>query len=141
MPTSRPNDAVYSRTGDLFRGPQYHCFSSRGLEMKRLIAAASLSALFLTGSACAQSTTAAGRLPSPGSVVLIDSTGKVAARPLNHTLMLVAVKNGVVAAASIRSLYDADGHAASAFATWNAGGSVLFTSSDCTSGPHVYASQ
>ena len=109
--------------------------------MKTWIAAAGLTALFATGHAGAQSTTGTARLPSSGAVVLIDSTGKVAARPLNETLMLVTIKNGVVAPASIRSIYDADGQAASALATWNAGGSVLFTSSDCTSGAHVYASQ
>ncbi|HEY4137103.1 MAG TPA: hypothetical protein VGN65_01515, partial [Casimicrobiaceae bacterium] len=43
---------------------------------------------------------------------LLDSTGKVAARPLNDTMMLVAVTPGVVAPALIRPIYDADGHAA-----------------------------
>jgi hypothetical protein len=45
-----------------------------------------------------------------------------------------------VAPASIRPIYDADGHAASALATWQTGGSVLFTSSDCTTGAHVHGS-
>jgi len=109
--------------------------------MKAWIVTTILAAFFASGVVRAQSTTATSRPPTvAGTVVLMDSTGKVAARPLNETLMLVTV-NGVVAPASIRSIHDAEGHAASAFATWNAGGSVLFTSSDCTSGAHVYASQ
>jgi hypothetical protein len=69
---------------------------------------------------------------------LLDSTGKVAARPFNDTMMLVAVTPGVVAPALIRPIYDADGHAASGLATWGSGGSVLFTSVDCTSGAHIF---
>jgi hypothetical protein len=72
------------------------------------------------------------------SIALLDAKGKVAARPFNDTLMLVAVTPGVVAPASIRPIYDADGHAASGLATWAGGGSVLFTSIDCTSGAHVF---
>ena len=74
-------------------------------------------------------------------IVLLDSTGKVAARPLNETLMLVTVSNGIAAPASIRPIYGPDGRPASARATWQSGGSVLFTSSDCTAGAHVYGSQ
>ena len=75
------------------------------------------------------------------AVVLLDSTGNVAARPLNETLMLVTVGNGIAAPASIRPIYGPDGRPASARATWQSGGSVLFTSSDCTLGAHVYGSQ
>jgi hypothetical protein len=54
--------------------------------------------------------------------------------------MLVTVSGGVVAPAIIRPIYDPDGRTASGLATWQAGGSVLFTSSDCTVGAHVYSS-
>jgi len=78
-------------------------------------------------------------LPASSSgIVLVDSTGKVVARPLNDTVMLIALGSGVAAPASIRAIYDADGKTASGLATWQSGGSVLFTSSDCTTGPHVY---
>ena len=82
---------------------------------------------------------AAGAPPPPASpIVLVDSTGKAAARPLTDTLMLVAVTGGGVSApASIRPIYDADGRTASGLATWQSGGSVLFTSFDCTTGAHV----
>lgn len=74
-------------------------------------------------------------------VVLLDATGKLAGRPLNESLMLITVSNGIVAPAAIRPIYDPDGRPASAWATWQAGGSVLFTSPDCTAGAHVYGSQ
>jgi hypothetical protein len=77
---------------------------------------------------------------APGNpIALVDSNGNVAARPLNETLMLVALGGGVVAPAVIRPIYDADGRAASALATWHSGGSVLFTSADCTTGAHLYS--
>jgi len=77
---------------------------------------------------------------TPGSpVALVDSNGKVAARPLNETIMLVALGSGVVAPAQIRAMYGPDGRAASGLATWHSGGSVLFTSADCTTGAHVYS--
>jgi hypothetical protein len=77
---------------------------------------------------------------SPGPIVLVDSTGKTAARPLNETIVLVTISSGVAAPASIRPIYDSDGRTASGLATWQAGGSVLFTSSDCTGDAHVYGS-
>jgi len=73
------------------------------------------------------------------SATLVDATGKVAARPFNDTMMLVAVSPGVVAPAHIRPVYDAEGRAASGLATWASGGSVLFTSPDCTSGAHIFS--
>jgi hypothetical protein len=85
--------------------------------------------------------TANGVAGAQGAIVLLDSTGKVAARPLNETLVLVTVANGMAAPASIRPIYGPDGRPASAWATWQSGGSVLFTSSDCTTGAHVYGSQ
>ena len=54
--------------------------------------------------------------------------------------MLVTISSGVAAPALIRPIYDSDGRTASGLATWQAGGSVLFTSSDCTAGAHVYGS-
>lgn len=88
---------------------------------------------------------AQGTLASPSSaprnaIALMDSAGNVAARPLNESLMLVALGSGVVAPASIRPIYGADGRADSGLATWHSGGSVLFTSIDCTLGAHVYSS-
>src|ERR1700752_1367289 len=91
------------------------------------------------GAACAQDVAGAGSSPPPTSIVLVDSTGKAAARPLNDTLMLITVRSGVAAPASIRPIYDAEGRTASGLAIWQSGGSVLFTSSDCTTGAHVYS--
>ena len=81
-----------------------------------------------------------GLSPRPDPIVLVDSTGKIVARPLNETIVLVTIDGGGAAPALIRPIYGADGRAASGLATWQAGGSVLFTSSDCTAGAHVYAS-
>jgi len=79
--------------------------------------------------------------PSLSPVFLVDSTGKVAAKPLNESIMLVAISGGGGAApASIRPIYGPDGRTASGLATWQAGGSVLFTSADCTAGANVYTS-
>jgi hypothetical protein len=93
--------------------------------MKRLAAA-----IFIAAGATAS--------PPAGPVVLVDATSKVAARPLNDTVMLVTV-DGISAPASIRPIYDADGRAASGTATWQSGGSVLFTSFDCSTGAHVFS--
>ena len=88
------------------------------------------------GDAHAQGTPVA---KSAASIALVDSSGKVAARPLNETIMLVTLGGGVVAPAQIRAIYGPDGRAASGLATWHSGGSVLFTSADCTTGAHVYS--
>jgi hypothetical protein len=78
---------------------------------------------------------------TPGNpVALVDSNGNVAARPLGETVVLVAVGSRVVAPAAISPIYDAEGRAGSGLATWRSGGSVLFTSADCTMGAHVYSS-
>jgi hypothetical protein len=103
----------------------------------RVIAVSIALALVANGASRAQD--AAGSLPPPNPIVLVDSTGKVVARPLNETIVLVAIGNDVAAPALIRSVYDADGRTASSWATWQAGGSVLFTSPGCTDGPHVYS--
>jgi len=92
-------------------------------------------ALTANGLAAAQ-----GSFPSPKPVMLMDSSGSIAGKPLDETIMLVTVASGVVAPALIRPIYDPDGHTASGLATWQAGGSVLFTSPDCTAGAHVYGS-
>lgn len=80
---------------------------------------------------------AASALANP--IMLVDSTGKAAARALNETIMLITVRNGVVAPALIRPIYDTDGRTASGLATWQSSGSVLFTSFDCTTGAYVYS--
>jgi len=96
-------------------------------------------AVSANGVASAQSTDAAGLSPSLSPVVLMGSTGRAAAKPLNETLVLVTITGGVVAPASIRPIYGADGRTASGMATWQSGGSVLYTSADCTTGAHVYS--
>jgi len=73
-------------------------------------------------------------------IVLVDSTGKAVARPLNESLVLVTVSVGVTAPALIQPIYGPDGREESALATWRAGGSALFTSPDCTAGAHVFVS-
>jgi hypothetical protein len=78
-------------------------------------------------------------VPLGAAVVLVDSTGKTVARPLNETLVLVAA-GSITAPASIRSIYGADERPASGAATWQSGGSVLFTSPDCSTGAHVFSS-
>ena len=98
-----------------------------------LLAVAVAVALGATVPACAQS---AGAFLH--TIVLVDSTGNVAARPLDDTTMLITVSPGVVAPAFIRPIYDADERTASGMATWASGGSVLFTSADCSTGAHVH---
>ena len=73
------------------------------------------------------------------AVVLIDSTGKTAARAVSDNVMLVTVHPDVVAPALIRAIHGSDGRAASGWAAWQAGGSVLFSSPDCTMGAHLYS--
>jgi hypothetical protein len=109
--------------------------------MTAWIVAASL-AVTLTANvvASAQSTRAAGSSAGSNPIVLVDSTGKVVARPLNETIMLITISTGIAAPALIRPIHDSDGRTVSALATWQAGGSVLFTSPDCTAGAHVYSS-
>lgn len=76
---------------------------------------------------------------SAAPIVLRDATGAIAGRALEGTLVLVKVDpGGVVAPAFIRPLYDTDGRTASGIATWAGGGSVLFTSADCTRGAHIH---
>jgi hypothetical protein len=100
-----------------------------------------LIALALTIALAAGAPAFAQKSPPAGPVVLVDSTGKVAARPLNDTLMLVAIDAiGTSAPAFISPIYDADGRTASGMATWRSGGSVLFTSPDCSTGAHVFSS-
>jgi hypothetical protein len=93
-------------------------------------------ALTVTGSAAAYAQAPAS-LGAP--IVLVDSTGRAAGRPLNETLVLVAV-GGVTAPAAIRPVYGPDEKTASGSATWQSGGSVLFTSPDCSTGAHVFSS-
>jgi hypothetical protein len=93
-----------------------------------------------SGLANAQQASSNGKSTPSAPIVLLDSTGKVAARALNDTMMVVTVHPAVVAPAFIHPIYDADGHAASGLAMWASDGSVLFTSADCTSGAHVFSS-
>lgn len=104
------------------------------------IAAASIAVgIAAHGAACAQDAAAFGSSSQPNAIVLMDSTGKVAARPLNDTIMLITVSSGITAPALIGPIYEADGRMASGLATWQAGGSVLFTSSDCTAAGYIYS--
>lgn len=84
-------------------------------------------------------TSIAGAQPLP-SIALVDSTGKVAARALSETQVVVTDPvSRVVAPATIGAIQGDDGRTASGLATWAAGGSVLYTSSDCSTGAHIYS--
>ena len=96
-------------------------------------------AVAASGAAFAQESSAAGSVLPPTSIVLIDSTGKIAAKALNETIMLVTLDNGVVAPALVRPAYDAGGRAVSGLAMWQSGGSVLYASSDCSLDAYVYS--
>ena len=97
--------------------------------------------LCLVGFAAAAASSAAhGQSGAPAPVVLVDSTGKIAARALTDTVVLVTDKSsGIVAPALIGSIYGPDGRTASGLAIWQSGGSVLYTSADCTAGAHVHS--
>ena len=73
------------------------------------------------------------------AISIIDSTGSVAARWLSDTAVLVNLTAEVVAPALIRPILGADGRAASGQATWQAGGSVLFESGDCSTGAYIHS--
>ena len=82
-----------------------------------------------------------GASQGTASVVLVDSTGRIAARSFAEGVVLVTdPASRVVAPASIRAIRGDDGRAASGLATWQSGGGVLFTSPDCSTGAHVYSS-
>ena len=103
-----------------------------------LLAIVALAALGASGAASAQGRTAT----VPGGIALWDSTGKVAGRLFGDAVVLVTdPASGVVAPASIRPVYGDDQRTASGWATWQSGGSVLFTSPDCTTGAHVFSTQ
>ncbi len=105
--------------------------------MKTFSFAVAIAIIGASWAACAQTT--GGETTPQTSIVLMDSTGKVTARPLSDTLMLITISPlGAVAPAFIRAIYDADERTASGLATWASGGSVLFTSNDCTTGAHIH---
>jgi hypothetical protein len=104
------------------------------------IIVASVSVVVAADGAAAQLAAGAGSSPPPNAIVVVDSAGKSAARRLNETVMLITISRGVAAPALIHPIYDGDGRTASGLATWQSGGSVLFTSSDCTAGAYVYSS-
>jgi len=105
------------------------------------VAVALLLGIARSATAYAQPGVDGGVIASRTPVVLVDSTGKFAGRPLNDNIMLVAFNGGdVEAPAFIRPIYDDTGREASGMATWQAGGSVLFTSPDCTTGGYVHSS-
>ena len=105
---------------------------------KRITAAIALCLAASAGKLVALGVPGATSSSGGGSAALVDSSGNVAARPLNESIMLVTLPDGVVAPAQIRPIYGTDGRTASGLATWNSGGSVLFTSADCTTGAHVH---
>ncbi len=90
--------------------------------------------VLLAGMAIATACAATGFAPDgasqgPASVVLVDSTGKIAARSFAEGVVLVTdPASRVVAPASIRGIQGDDGRAVSGLATWQSGGGVLFTS-------------
>ena len=75
---------------------------------------------------------------SSRATALYDATGKIAASPFGENLVLVTVATEVTAPAFIRPIVAADARAASGLAAWQSGGSVLYTSGDCTDGAYVY---
>jgi hypothetical protein len=79
--------------------------------------------------------------PQPTSpVALVDSTGKIAARPLTDSMMLLTINtSGVAAPAFIRPIYNEAARPASGLATWQSAGSVLFTSADCSTGGYIFS--
>ena len=87
---------------------------------------------FLAAAVAAEAQTA-----SAPSIALVDSRGTIVGRPLSETIAFVAVRDGLVAPAAIRPIYDADARTASGLATWASGGSVLYTSSDCSTGAYI----
>ena len=62
---------------------------------------------------CGSERSRRGIVSTPNPIVLVDSAGKVAARPLNDTVMLITISSGVAAPALIRPIYDADRRTAS----------------------------
>ncbi len=64
-----------------------------------VVAASVAASIVAHGAAWAQHAAGAGSSPPPNSIVLVDSTGKVAARPLNETVMLITISGGVAAPA------------------------------------------
>ena len=88
--------------------------------------------VFLAATVAAEAQTA-----SASPIALVDSRGTLAGRALSETTVLVSVHAGLVAPAAIRPIYDADARTGSGLATWASGGSVLFTSSDCSTGAYI----
>jgi len=103
--------------------------------MRRLVLAAAL--LSFAPIAPADADRAAG--PVSAAITVIDSTGSIAARWLSDTTVLVNLSPDMVAPALIRPMLSADSRTASGQATWQAGGSVLFTSGDCSTGAYIYS--
>jgi len=88
----------------------------------------------------AQGAAGAPSAASSRPIALIDASGNAAGKPFNETMVLVTLGDAVVAPAVIRPILDADGRAASGLATWHSGGSVLYTSPDCSTGALVHTS-
>jgi hypothetical protein len=105
----------------------------------RVLGLSIAAAVAANGAAFAQEPAGTGPFLSPTSIVLLDSTGAIAARALSETIMLVKLDNGIVAPALIRPAYEAGGRAMSGLAIWQSGGGVLFASSDCSLDAYVYS--
>ena len=76
-------------------------------------------------------------VPSTGPAQLVDSLGNTVGRPLTDNVVLITLERDMATPAIIRAVYDPNGRMASGLALWQSGGSVLFTSPDCTTGAHV----
>jgi|SRR5215470_6639914 len=111
-----------------------------GIDMKACIVGAIVAALAASEPICAENTLVSGSPLPAHAIALVDSTGKVAAKPLSETIMLVALSDGGTAPALIRPIYGPDGRATSGLATWQSGGSVLFTAVGCAGDAFVYSS-
>lgn len=85
----------------------------------------------------AQSAAELPAISSTGPARLVDSLGNTVGRPLTDNVVLITLERDVATPASIRAVYDPNGRMASGLALWQSGGSVLFTSPDCTTGAYV----
>jgi hypothetical protein len=109
------------------------------MRLRRIAAAIGVAVAAGGGEPCAQGVPGAASAPPTRPVALVDSSGNAAGRPFTEAIVLVTL-GAVVAPANIRPIYGADGRTASGLATWHSGGSVLFTSADCTAGAYIHTS-
>jgi len=71
------------------------------------------SMVMAAGAFLAAAVSAAAQTASTPSIALVDSRGRLAGHPLSETIAFVMVRDGLVAPAAIRPIYDADARTAS----------------------------